>query len=181
MKVHADLEGGRVYWLSAKTRLYPETPVDYAVYVIDEETGAFIAGRPPEVLKWSLSDWEQALQKLKQSSATEKETIELLAEPIYRLPDNTAMYLACRKRGLIWGWEMHVKPPADCGFLFVEFDELQTLQDYTFIEVPFRECFRSFFTRWDADAWHREYWDCMSGLEERAFDQFRAKTGRSTK
>lgn len=152
----------------ADVRLCARAPDDYAISLVDENTGALVAGRPPQVLKWSWYDWKQVLEGLKRDSATEQQTIELLSEPIRRMSDNTAVYLVCRSEGLISDWPIYVMPPKHAGFLFVEFDE-----------SLFRECFRSPFTVSDAESWHSEYYACRSRLQERAYDEFRAVTGRS--
>ncbi|MEN8803531.1 MAG: hypothetical protein ABF297_16290 [Thiogranum sp.] len=88
-----DLSGGNVYRFEYKSRLYATEPVDYAISIIDAETEALVAGRPPEVLKWSWSDWERALQRLKRDLATEKQTIELISKPVRHMCDNIAAYL----------------------------------------------------------------------------------------
>jgi hypothetical protein len=176
--IEADLSGGHVYSFKYDSRLYAKGPAEYSVSLIDEETGSLVAGRPPEILKWKWSDLEQALKKLKRDSATEKQAIELLSEPWRRLSDSVAVYLVCRNRGLISRWpDITIKPPANCGMLFVEFDKSGILQDITFVDVDFRKCFRSPFTAWDAEAWHREYAACSKRLQENAYAEFRTLTG----
>jgi hypothetical protein len=176
--IDADLSGGHVYSFKYDSRLYAEGPAEYSVSLIDEEAEALVAGRPPEVLKWKWSDLEQALKKLKRDSATEKQTIELLSEPWRRLSDNVAVYLVCRNQGLIARWPIiSSKPPANCGMLFIEFDKSRNLQGDTFVYVDFRKCFRSPFTAWDAEAWHREYAACSERLQEKAYAEFHALTG----
>jgi hypothetical protein len=176
--IDADLSGGHVYSFEYDSRLYAKGQTDYAVSLRDEETGALVAGRPPEVLKWKWSAWEQALDKLKRDSATETQVKELLAEPWSHLSDSVAVYLICRNRGFIATWPpIEIKPPANCGMLFVEFDKSGILQGYTFVDVDFGKCFRSPFTAWDAEAWHSEYAACSDRLQEKAFDEFRALTG----
>lgn len=178
INLDADLIGGHVYRMDAEFNMYTQYASDYAVSLIDEETGALVAGRPTEVLKWSYSDWEQPLQRLKRDSATKKKAIELLSEPYDRLPDDTLVYLDCpRGKGIIHDWVIYGKPPADCGFLFVEFDQINRVQGYTFIGVPFRECYQNPFTVRDAESWHREYRACRSRLKESAYVEFRAVTG----
>lgn len=179
VNIEADLSAGQVYRMSRDVRLYAKEPVDYAVSLIDEETGALVAGRPPEVLKWSWYDWKQALERMKSDYVTEKQTIAFLSEPVRHMCDNIAVYLVSRGEGLIAGWPIFVLPPKHGGFLFVEFDASNSLRGYTFVDVPFRECFRSPFTVWDTESWHSEYKACWSRLEENACDEFRAVTGRS--
>jgi hypothetical protein len=91
----------------------------------------------------------------------------------------TLVYLNCpRGKGIIHDWLIYEKPPAHCGCLFVAFDEFDRVQGYTFVGVPFRECYRSPFTVWGGEAYNREYRVCRSRLKERAYAELRAMTGK---
>lgn len=188
IRVDANLSPGHIYVFNSDYQMYAEHPRGYAISLIDEKTGALVAGRSPEIFKWSWSDWEQQLQRLKRNSATDIQVIELLSEPIDSLSDNTRMYVICpdKKKGrVIVSWHRAetietIYNAKACGFLFLEFDKADSFQAYNFVAVPFRECYRNPLKQWDATAWHKEAEACRSRLKNQGYTKFRAGTGKGS-
>lgn len=184
IRVDANLSPGHTYVFNSDYQMYAKHPRGYAISLIDEKTGALVAGRSPEVFKWSWSNWEQSLQRLKRNSATDIQVIELLSEPIDRLSDNARVYVVCpdnKKGRVIVSWHRAetietIYNAKACGFLFLEFDKADSFQGYNFITVPFRECYRDTLKHWDTTALHKEAKACRSRLKNQGYTKFRTGT-----
>jgi hypothetical protein len=72
-------------------------------------------------------------------------------------PDNTLVYTACKSTPLSpffvfhsyadsisSGWSAFYE---GCGYLFIQFNQSNEFQNYYYVDVPFNECFVSFWTR----------------------------------
>jgi len=176
IRVDADLSPGHTYVFKTVYEGKPQRPHDYYVSLVDERSGAIVAGRSADVQTWSWSDWEQAIQRLKHNSATERQVIELLSEPFDSLPDNTLVYVACPESNYV---SITLEGAAslrssNCGFLFLAFDKNDRLHTYTYMAVPFHECRRKAFK---VRTLRGEYFSaCKARLKKQGYAKFRTSS-----
>lgn len=183
IRMKANLLANHEYEFRYDKRFTAFSHYDYAARLVDQNTGERVAGRSPDVFEWSWLELEQALRRLARNSATEEQVIGLLSEPINRMSDNTFVYVACKKvKGVIVRWndaeERHTRfSPEACGFLFLHFGKSGILQNYAYIDAPFRDCKWNPFT-WNVDSQISKANACRLRLRNEAYAKFRVFTDK---
>jgi len=181
--LEANLDPGHIYEFKTTTPGTTNLPCKFTVALVDAASGNLVAGRTPDVYKWSWGKLENVLQGLQRKSATKQKVKELLSKP-HRQPyvyENTLVYIVHKGRPVIGCSQpnrtgfLHTEHAKSVfGFLFLEFGESGGLQDYTFVEAPLYQCNR--FWKWDWETAWKERDSCLFRLERLSYAEYRLKT-----
>ena len=155
-ELHAILEGGHVYSLNCDVNDAARSPLNYAVWLKDINTGETIAGRPPVAIDWTWSDFQQILQELKNSRASRQKITELFLTPVWSKTygaytyidqissgildkDQTMIYRVCPTMSGVIA-DFYRNPNKQQGLVFLELDDSDHLDNDYYFDIPDRNC-----------------------------------------
>jgi hypothetical protein len=179
--LEANLAPGHIYEFKTTTPGTTNLPCTFTVALVDTASGNLVAGRTPDVYKWSWGKLESVLEELQRKSATKQKVKELFSKPHPYVYENTLVYTVSKSKPVICcsplnrtGFLHTEHDKSVFGLLFLEFGESGGLQNYTFVEAPFYQCNR--FWKWDWETAWKERDSCLFRLERLSYAEFRIKT-----